>query len=408
MPADAEYVGTQISYHRKRLGLSQVELAGLINRSESWVSQVERGVRSIDRISVLQKVADALGVSVAELRGAAEPDEDEISTERPEAFESLRLTLTGHPAANAVLGNVPGRLTEQDLSRLRDEYARVWPMVHESRYNDLAPIAAELIPALERAVRANGEADLRRAARTMLTDTYQAVAAMLGKLGESDAAWVSADRATFAAETLNNPLQVAASLFRMAHVFLSLGQVAQVQAVANTAINALGIRDDNSPEALSLRGAFHLVLAISAARDNNRTEAYAQLEHAREIAQEIGGDRNDFGTEFGPTNVALHAVGVAVEVGDAGHALDLSHDVAADRLSPERQARYNLDLAEAHAMRRQIGDALHCLERAEELTPEQTRGHRVARRVARDLLQLSGTRPTPELRALAARFGVEP
>jgi hypothetical protein len=59
-------------------------------------------------------------------------------------------------------------------------------------------------------------------------------------------------------------------------------------------------------------------------------------------------------------------------------------------------------------MRRQIGEALRYLEEAEQLTPEQTRTHRVARAVARDLIQLSGSRPQPELRGLAERFGVLP
>jgi hypothetical protein len=78
-------------------------------------------------------------------------------------------------------------------------------------------------------------------------------------------------------------------------------------------------------------------------------------------------------------------------------------------LSPERQARYNIiDLAQAHAMRRQIGEALHRLEEAERLTPEQTRTHRVACAVTRDLIQLSGSRPRPGLRELAERLGVLP
>lgn len=77
-------------------------------------------------------------------------------------------------------------------------------------------------------------------------------------------------------------------------------------------------------------------------------------------------------------------------------------------MSPERQAQYLIDLATAHAMRRQIGEALHDLQEAEQLTPEQTRTHRVARAIARDLLQLSGLRPRPELRELAERFGALP
>jgi hypothetical protein len=89
-------------------------------------------------------------------------------------------------------------------------------------------------------------------------------------------------------------------------------------------------------------------------------------------------------------------------------ALDLAHGVDTQELSPERQARYLIDLAAAHTMRRQIGEALHDLQEAERLTPEQTRTHRIARAVARDLLHLSGPRPRPELRDLAERFGVLP
>jgi|ERR1022692_369471 hypothetical protein len=108
---------------------------------------------------------------------------------------------------------------------------------------------------------------------------------------------------------------------------------------------------------------------------------------ARHIAERTGEDRDDYGTEFGPANVAIHAVAVAVELGDAGHALDLARDVDITSLSPERQSRYLIDLAAAHAMRRQIGEALRDLQESERLAPDQTRTHRIARDVTRDLLQ---------------------
>jgi transcriptional regulator with XRE-family HTH domain len=316
MANDAQLVGEQIAYHRKRLGLSQVELAGLIGRSDSWVSQVERGVRSVDRLSVLQKVADVLGVSAVELRGG-EASEPEPSDTRPEAFESLRLTLTGHPATVVVLADTPDSLTDEQIGSLRQAHGQIWELVHASRYNELAPLVADLIPELEQAVRASGPLEQVRESREMLSDTYQAVAAMLAKIGEGDAAWIAADRAAFAAESLNDPPAVAASLFRMAHVFLTLGQLSQVQAAAGAAARGLDRQPDTS-EVLSLRGAFRLVLAIAAARDNERSQAYAYLDQARTIARQIGEDRNDFGTKFGSTNVGLHAVAVAVELGDAG------------------------------------------------------------------------------------------
>ena len=405
---EMQVVGDRIAYHRKRLGLSQVEFAGLVGRSESWVSQVERGVRPVDRMSVLQKVADVLSVPVTELRADDEQPQD--TGERPEAFDTIRSALTGHPAIGTVLGAAQRAVSRDALDEMCKRHSEVWELVHAGRYTKLAPVLASLIPDLESAARNAQSEELRISARELLTDTYQAAAAALSKLGETDAAWIAADRAGLIAESIGEPLAVAASMFRMAHVFLSLGRIDQAQQVANATSQALKstIDRESTPEALSLYGAFHLVLAIAAARDNDRSAAYDHLDIARDISIRVGQDRNDYGTEFGPSNVAIHAVGVAVELGDAGHALDLAREVNTEQLSPERRSRYLIDLAVAHAMRRQIGEALRDLQEAETIAPEQTRTHRVARDVARDLLQLSSLRPRPELRELAERFGVLP
>ena len=82
-------------------------------------------------------------------------------------------------------------------------------------------------------------------------------------------------------------------------------------------------------------------------------------------------------------------------------------NLATGKAAPfDYHARDGNGMALAHSMRRQIGESLRYLQLAEELTPEQTRTHRVARAVARDLLQLSGPRVRPELREPAERFGV--
>jgi transcriptional regulator with XRE-family HTH domain len=142
--ADDRLTGERIAYHRKRLGLSQVEFAGLIGRSESWVSQVERGVRPVDRMSVLRKVADVLSVPVAELRG----DDDLIAAdERPEGFDMIRAALTGHPAIGAILGTAQRATPAADIEVMRSQHAQVWPLVHASQYTELAPVLAALMPA---------------------------------------------------------------------------------------------------------------------------------------------------------------------------------------------------------------------------------------------------------------------
>jgi transcriptional regulator with XRE-family HTH domain len=60
-------MGERIAAYRRRRGMSQAALAGLVGRSESWLSQVERGLRSVDRLSVLLDMSRVLHVDVDSL-----------------------------------------------------------------------------------------------------------------------------------------------------------------------------------------------------------------------------------------------------------------------------------------------------------------------------------------------------
>ena len=80
-PSDREAAGQRIARARRRRGLSQAVLAGLIGRSESWLSQVERGKRGVDSHSVLVRLSEVLRVDIEELTGSA--DRDETGRPRP-------------------------------------------------------------------------------------------------------------------------------------------------------------------------------------------------------------------------------------------------------------------------------------------------------------------------------------
>jgi len=59
--------GERIAVYRRRRGLSHAALVG--RSSESWLSQVERGIRSVDRLSVLLDMARIPHVDVESLIG---------------------------------------------------------------------------------------------------------------------------------------------------------------------------------------------------------------------------------------------------------------------------------------------------------------------------------------------------
>jgi transcriptional regulator with XRE-family HTH domain len=58
MSGDENAAGARIARARRRRGLSQAVLAGLVGRSESWLSQVERGKRGVDSYAVLTRMAE--------------------------------------------------------------------------------------------------------------------------------------------------------------------------------------------------------------------------------------------------------------------------------------------------------------------------------------------------------------
>ncbi|MGH3500435.1 MAG: helix-turn-helix domain-containing protein, partial [Nocardioidaceae bacterium] len=110
--------------------MSQRDLAVALKRSDSWVSQVERDVLPVERVSILQRLADTLGVSVHDLRPettpTAEPAEREVSD-----LESLRLAMTGHPAPRLLVSEGSGE--PADNTELRRRVDNVWDLTHASR-----------------------------------------------------------------------------------------------------------------------------------------------------------------------------------------------------------------------------------------------------------------------------------
>ena len=398
-PDYQQALGRKIAAERHRRGLSQPGLARLIGRSVAWVSQVERGVRRIDRMSVLESLAEALDIPLGEL--AAEAPIVAAVTEESPAAGDLRLVLSGVHSLKAMLNGH----RSPALADLRGCAAAAWELAHAGRYADLTDVLRALIPDLETAARALPE-DQRRKVFELMAAAYQACSAALDKLGEPEAAWIAADRAMSSAERAGNPLLVAAGAFRLVFVFMSARHYAQAEETARTAADALWhLADDGSPEAMSLWGALTLQRAITAARTADADAAYGHLERARVMAGRLGPDRNDFNTEFGPANVILFEIAVAVELGDAGRALRAAGQVDTAALSAERRARMLIDIARAHAQRRQVDQAVAAIRQAEAVTPEQVRGHYLARQVVSDLLTMQDP-PGDELRALSVRLGV--
>ncbi|MCZ0206595.1 helix-turn-helix transcriptional regulator [Streptomyces sp. UMAF16] len=405
-PEERRVFGARVAELRKQRGLTQSELAAAIGRTSSWLSQVERGIQPVNRLDVLRLLADGLGVPLQVLQpDAPSPMEQESTTEtETNDLDQARLVLSGHPAIDILLSPRED-FRPSAMQDLREAAERIWDLTHTDQFAELSAALGPLVPRLERAARTAPE-EYRAELHGLTARTYQALAAAFVRQNEADAAWVAADRAIREAELSGEPLGVFAGIYRLAHAFVRLKHLDQAEHATMTAVNALRtyVSDhEPTPQHLSVLGSLHLMLALVHARAGERSAARKQIDKAREVARQLGEDRNDFNLEFGPTNVEIQAVSTAVDLGDAGEAIDIGQRLDTSGLSIERQARLLMDLGRAHAQRRHFGDALSCLLTAEELAPEMIHTHIAARAVIRELMLVAGRAASDELRALAER-----
>jgi transcriptional regulator with XRE-family HTH domain len=402
---DSETPGARIARARRRRGLSQAVLAGLVGRSESWLSQVERGKCGVDSHAVLTRMAAVLRVDVAELTGPVTVDGEE-GRRVFEAAARIEQAMMGYDALTASIGG-PEPGTAGSAGHLRAMARSAYRAYQGTRYDDTGHVLPALIRETEAASRTAGVDDLAMCAVRALV--YDTAAALLNRVGETVLAWAAADRAMAAAEQSGQPVLVAASAWRLSYVIGGRSHPAQALDLAMAAVSALE-RTMRAPDAdtLSVYGALHLAAATAAAAVYDRAMTATLLGKAREIADRTG-DGNRMGTAFGPANVSIHAIAAALQLGDAktaietGEALDFA---ALPAGCTGRRTQLHLDLARAYAMRRQDAAAVNLLLAAERLSPQLVRYDTRTRDVLAALLRREHQPSTPGLRPLARRAGV--
>jgi transcriptional regulator with XRE-family HTH domain len=398
-------IGRRIARQRRRRGLSQTVLAGLIGRSESWLSQVERGLRSIDSHSVLVRLAEVLGVEVGQLT----PDETDAETVKYEPVAGIREAMTRYGALPRVINSGAPAGRRPLLRWLSDEVRRANGLYQAARYDEAGRLLPGLIDAVEEARLSCARHD-RRAADTLRAVVYHSATMTLSRVGEAELAWMAADRSLAAAEAADRPLLGAVSAYRLGYVLIRLKQAEQAEDLLLRAADALASAPRPAKaSALSVRGGLYLAAASAAAARFDRASADRHLRVARQIVERIGSDRNDFWSAFGPTNVVIHEVSTAVSFGDAKLALQRGEPLDVEHLGPGllgRRAQVFLDLARAYGQQRKDAAAVNTLLRAEEVSPELVRYDQRTNELLTELVRREHRVSTPELRGLARRAGV--
>src|SRR5882757_6501146 len=177
------------------------EVAGLVGVSHQYLSMIERGLKPLDRRSMISALAAALRVSETELTGGPHLGADPIQSGAHAAVPVLRQALEasslddvpvdhGRPVpelANLVTGCVEPSRAEGDLAQAGD----LLPAIMEELYWQ----AAE--PRDEKA---------RKAALETLVEACFSAGLIAKDLGYADLAYVAVLRATQAADALSDPV----------------------------------------------------------------------------------------------------------------------------------------------------------------------------------------------------------
>src|SRR5699024_579060 len=385
---------------RRRRGYSQSVLAELIGRSESWLSQVERGKLTADSHEVLTRLARVLRIDVSQITGI----EPEATSDMDHAItRAIERAMMRYPTLER---SNPHTDVEPTVLSARAHHSCA--VYHAARYDEVGRLLPHLIREADAAAHSPGaDRPAMCSARSMV---YNTTAAFLRKVGKKDLSWHAADRAISAAEWADQPLLSAIGAYRLAYVLISRKHPSEALELAMRAANALEIRmRPGTPAQLSVYGGLHLAAATSAAAEFDRSAIPGFLHQAHRVAELLGGEPNLHGTAFGHTNVAIHTISTSVMIGDARTAVETGEELDVSALPAGligRRTQVYLDLARAYTQRRQDAAALHTLLDAEWIAPQLVHCHPGTVSVLTELLRREHRPSTPCLRPLERLVGV--
>ncbi|MFE9181875.1 helix-turn-helix domain-containing protein [Micromonospora haikouensis] len=395
-------IGRRVARLRTRRRMTQQMLADRLGKSKSWVDKVERGVRALDRYTVIQDLAAVLRVDPVALLGRdALPSQ--AARAAAQGVDGLRAALDRYDAA---LTGPQAHQAAPPVGELDQRVRHAWLTYQHADYPQLLRVLPELLGETQHAHTTQGDG-----AAELLVQAYRITSSVLVKLGVGDLGWLAADRAMSVAA--GNPVLAASAAVPLGQALRALGRPGPALAVTVAAAHRIApeARRDGPPPDLALHGTLLVQAALAAAGAGDERGAAELVDRAARIADNTGetGEEHDrHWTGFGPTAVRMARVAAAVELGNGGEAVFLHERVVgADhwrRLPAEHRAAYLLDAGRGHL---RAGDPLaagRAVVDADRTAPAEVRLRPVARTLLTDLARRE---PVPaDVARLAAALGL--
>ncbi|MEU4396844.1 helix-turn-helix transcriptional regulator [Kribbella sp. NPDC023855] len=405
MDDQAQAVGGRVRYWRKRRGIDRQRFADMVGRSTSWLDKVEKGERSLLRLPMLERVADALNVA------------PEILTDGPAArraadcvdateVQAIRSALGRYPALSANQSSAPPASPGQ-INQQLDYLGHAWL---SSNFTAVAHRLPRLIEDAQVAVEfASTEPD-QLATRRSLVMAYRLASSMLLKFDANDVAWLAADRAMQTALPTDDTVALARATRSVARAMTSAGQEADaIAALGGMADRMRPHLPQSDGELLPLFGMLFLAASIAAARIDDPAVALTMHEEADAIAARLDDKHRTHDTIFGPANVAAHRVAALTRLHEGGRALEYVATIdpaIMASLPPERRANHLLDLTASYTYIGSYPEAVQSLNEAERLAPQEIRCRPLAHGLLRALLNSTNGSLSRTVQSMATRAGL--
>jgi transcriptional regulator with XRE-family HTH domain len=331
---------------RKSRGLTYQELADRMGCSVSTAWKYLNGQFRFTERGVLEALAAALHVSVADLTGQTVPSDDVVA----HALATLMPISVAY--AEATWNDVPD-IAPRPVSALATAASAANANCASSLYSLAGTDMADLvIEAMVHAV--TGSAEQQAAALRVVHEASLVAAGIARSLNNPDLALTAATRAHDAALRLEDPALAAFASMTRVGTLTRMTARGAAKRKADEAIAVIEPYADptaEDPRAAEALGMLHLSRAHIAAKDKDASAAKDHWNAARELAERTG-ERNTLWYSFGPANVRAWELGGAVELGygvEVAERIEAVPGYSAALYAADRKAALHFDLAKAYA-----------------------------------------------------------
>ncbi|MFV2017891.1 helix-turn-helix domain-containing protein [Micromonospora sp. LOL_023] len=408
-------IGERVSKLRREQQLTQEQLADRAGLSVGAIRKIERE-RHNARLDTLRRIAKVLGVATTSLIGDA-PDAVAHATPGHRALPLLALRQALTPVVGYD-GRVLSAVADQPTLTIGSVRAHLVEANTAYHANDFGVVVGQLpvLIAEARTLVSNSSGDDQSDAQRIASGAYQLAARLLLQIRAHDLAHTAAIAAREAAAESGHMPTIAAAVSPMCWLLMRQARLSESAELA--AVTADGVEPPRISQATSVElaswGWLWVRAAAAAARDGRDQDAHGMLDLAAtaatrmtQVSQPSGQTQYALGW-LAPSKVQMMRAEVAAITGDPAQVLRYAGTVGdtAGVLASCKQ-RHQLDVAWAHAARRQWPEATEVLTRLSCTAPGWMRHQRYAKDVIRTVRDERRRAATQDLANLITLVGLD-